>query len=88
MSNQMIWLDLPVLDLDRAIHFYSKVLDGDVLKQTVEGLSFGLLPHAQTSVSGCLVLAKPEEINEEYSEEVNTHTLITCDGEVEKLQKI
>ena len=31
MANQMVWCDIPVLDLDRAIRFYSVVL-GAVVK--------------------------------------------------------
>ena len=31
MANQIVWCDIPVLDLDRAIRFYSVVL-GAVVK--------------------------------------------------------
>ena len=55
MRNQIVWVDIPVLDLDRAIAFYSKVLAAPISKETVPGFSFGLLPHAGTNVSGCLV---------------------------------
>lgn len=62
MKNQIVWLDLPVLNLDRAISFYSTVLADEVQKQQFEQFSFGLLPHAETSVSGCLVPASEEDI--------------------------
>jgi predicted enzyme related to lactoylglutathione lyase len=55
MNNQFVWVDIPVVDLDRAIGFYSQVLGAPISKQTVPGSSFGLLPHAQQNVSGCLV---------------------------------
>jgi predicted enzyme related to lactoylglutathione lyase len=60
MANQIVWCDIPVKDLDRAITFYSAVLGGTVAKLSVEGMTFGLLPDADSGVSGCLVLdAKP-----------------------------
>jgi uncharacterized protein len=30
MANQIVWCDIPVLDLDRAVRFYSAVLGQDV----------------------------------------------------------
>lgn len=64
MNNQIVWVDIPVTDLDRAISFYSALLDGEVLKQTYDQFNFGLLPHADTSVSGCLIESPAEHINE------------------------
>jgi hypothetical protein len=60
MANQIVWCDIPVKDLDRAIKFYSAVLGQTVSKETVGEMTFGLLPDAYSGVSGCLVLdAKP-----------------------------
>ena len=33
MDNQITWVDMPVLDLDRAISFYSAILAGKVEKE-------------------------------------------------------
>jgi predicted enzyme related to lactoylglutathione lyase len=55
MANQIVWCDIPVKDLDRAVKFYSAVLGQPVAKQSFPGMTFGLLPHAEDSVSGCLV---------------------------------
>jgi predicted enzyme related to lactoylglutathione lyase len=55
MPNTIVWVDIPVLDLDRAIGFYSAVLGDKVTKESFAGGSFGLLPHAQQNASGCLV---------------------------------
>lgn len=63
MKDQIVWLDIPVTVLDRAIIFYSAILAGEVSKQQVEQRSFGVLPHAGTNVSGCLIPSAPEEIN-------------------------
>lgn len=59
MANQIVWCDIPVNDLDRAIKFYSAVLGQAVSKETFGEMSFGLLPHAKENISGCLV--KTEE---------------------------
>ena len=57
MANQIVWCDIPVTNLDRAVKFYTAVLGGKVEKLTVEGMTFGLLPDAHSGVSGCLVMA-------------------------------
>lgn len=62
MKNQIVWVDIPVLDIDRAIAFYSAILNDKVEKQTFNDFSYGLLPHAQTSVSGCLVPSPADQI--------------------------
>ena len=58
MSHQIVWCDIPVTDLDRAVRFYSAVLGRPVTKQSVAGVDFGLLPDADSGVSGCLVIGK------------------------------
>jgi predicted enzyme related to lactoylglutathione lyase len=58
MSNQIVWVDIPVGDLDRAVKFYSALLGEDVIKQSFSGFTLGLLPHADTHVSGCLVTSQ------------------------------
>ena len=64
MNNQIVWVDIPVIDLDRAISFYSAILNGEVKKQVFEQFKFGLLPHADTNVSGCLVQSPAEHITD------------------------
>mgnify|MGYP005819504797 CR=1 FL=1 len=64
MNNQIVWVDIPVTDLDRAIAFYSAVLAGEIKKESFEHFQFGLLPHADTSVSGCLVLSPKDHIHD------------------------
>ena len=62
MENQIVWVDIPVIDLTRAIEFYSALLNGEVKKEEFEHFTFGILPHADTNVSGCLVPSPPEQI--------------------------
>lgn len=54
IKNTFCWIDIPVLDLDRAIDFYAKILDEEVQKISEHGFEFGLLPHVENNVSGCL----------------------------------
>jgi uncharacterized protein len=54
-GNQVVWVDIPVADLDRAIAFYSGVLDAPVTREGGPGFLFGLLPHSEHGVGGCLV---------------------------------
>ncbi len=56
IHNTFCWVDIPVLDLDRAIHFYKAVLDMEVSKINEHGHEFGLFPHTDNSVAGCLTL--------------------------------
>jgi predicted enzyme related to lactoylglutathione lyase len=53
-TNTFCWIDIPVVDLDRAITFYSAILNTPVKKISEQGFEFGLLPHTEDSVSGCL----------------------------------
>jgi len=55
MQHQFVWVDIPVKDLDRAIGFYSAVLGEKVSLESFPGFRFGLLPHADNNISGCLV---------------------------------
>lgn len=53
-KNTFCWIDIPVIELDRAIAFYSAVLGTPVEKISEHGFEFGLLPHSEENVSGCL----------------------------------
>jgi len=52
--NRVVWFDVPVTDLDRAVRFYSAVLGAAVKKQEMPGMTFAVLPHEGDEVSGCL----------------------------------
>jgi predicted enzyme related to lactoylglutathione lyase len=56
MAHSVVWVDIPVVDLNRAIRFYSAVLGNTVQKQEFDGMALGLLPgfDGENSVSGCL----------------------------------
>jgi hypothetical protein len=54
MPNQIVWVDIPVVELDRAIRFYSAMLGTPVKKEEFSGMAMGLLPHQGEDVGGCL----------------------------------
>ena len=62
VANQIVWVDIPVLDLDRAVRFYSAVLGAEVRKQEYPGMTIALLPDADSGdVSGCLFTKDDEK---------------------------
>ncbi len=64
MANQIVWCDIPVLDLDRAVKFYSAPLGQEVKKHEFPGTTVGLLPHHDGEVGGCLVTSAEETPSE------------------------
>jgi uncharacterized protein len=56
-AHQVVWFDIPVLDLERAVRFYSVVL-GAPLEMVQAGFgtpTIALLPHPEGAITGCLV---------------------------------
>ncbi|MDR3614865.1 MAG: VOC family protein [Candidatus Obscuribacterales bacterium] len=56
VKNTFCWIDVPVTDLERAIKFYTAILGQTVQKIAEHGFEFGLLPHEENNVSGCLTV--------------------------------
>ena len=54
MTHRLVWFDIPVLDLERAIEFFSQVL-GIKVSKDFPGMPVGVLEHGEGEVSGCLV---------------------------------
>jgi predicted enzyme related to lactoylglutathione lyase len=54
--NTFCWIDIPVINLDRAIQFYAALLNTEIHKISEHGFEFGLLPHTEDNVSGCLAV--------------------------------
>ena len=56
--NQVVWIDIPVLNLDRAVKWYSAVLGCQVdVFDIGDGCKIGVLPH-EKGAGGCLVEEK------------------------------
>ncbi len=60
MPHQVVWFDIPVRDLNRAIRFYSSVLDRDVKKEP-GGMEIGVFEHSGDEVAGCLFRSDKEQ---------------------------
>lgn len=54
MANQVVWFDIPTIDLDRAVAFYSKVLNCEIGIDEYPGGRLAVLPHSGNDVAGCL----------------------------------
>jgi predicted enzyme related to lactoylglutathione lyase len=65
MANQVVWVDIPVLDLDRAIRFYSAVLGAKVNKEEYPEMAIGLLPGSDPDVTGCLFKSETDRPSSE-----------------------
>jgi uncharacterized protein len=65
MANQIVWCDIPVLDLDRAVKFYSAVLDQEVKKHEFPGMTVGVLPHGDGDAGGCLIQSADQKPSEQ-----------------------
>jgi len=62
VANQIVWVDIPVLDLDRAVRFYSAVLGAEVQKQEHSGITVAVLPCGDgNDVGGCLITKDDEK---------------------------
>ncbi len=64
MPNQVVWFDIPVRNLDRAVRFYSAVLGAQVSKHEFPGATVGLLPGGANEVNGCLVPVDADDENQ------------------------
>ena len=49
--NRIVWFDVPVNDLGRAVQFYSQVLDVEI-KEEFPGVA--VMTHQDSEVAGCL----------------------------------
>ena len=61
MANQIVWCDIPVTNLERAVQFYAAVLGQDIKAEEMGGMRMGILPHSDGQVGGCLVLSAGEK---------------------------
>jgi hypothetical protein len=59
-GQTLCWTDIPVIDLARAIKFYSAMLDAPVTDESQPGFEFALLPH-DDNASGCLTVSSDNQ---------------------------
>lgn len=53
-KNRVVWVDIPVVDLERAHAFYAAVLGVDVRREEFDGVAFSVLEHDDGN-GACLV---------------------------------
>src|SRR6266568_6568043 len=54
MSNVINWFEIPVTDMDRAIKFYSTILDKNIEKAQFAPMPYAFLPMVPGEVGGAL----------------------------------
>ncbi len=54
MKPNLVWFDIPAVDIDRAIQFYSAVLAAPVKKELIGDMPLGWLPTPDGGQMGCL----------------------------------
>ena len=55
IQGQIAWFELPVVNLDRAVMFYSKVLDLKIEKISILNTQYGIINKSSNIVKGALV---------------------------------
>jgi len=58
MKQNIVWFDIPSLDIDRALSFYSAVLGRQIKKEEFDGVVLGVLPTPDGGQQGDVVLVK------------------------------
>ena len=57
ISHAIVWIDVPVRNLERAATFYSFLLNTTLSIETVAGIRLVPFPHQDGQPSGCLYLS-------------------------------
>lgn len=55
MAHKLVWFDIPVKDINRAMKFYAFLFNENLTKDLYNNQVFAILPHQDDEVSGCLV---------------------------------
>jgi predicted enzyme related to lactoylglutathione lyase len=61
MTNQVVWVDIAVTDLERAVRFYSAVLGKPLPTHEMQGMTLAFLPSESGDVGGCLVTSEKDK---------------------------
>lgn len=54
MANAINWFEIPAANLDRAVQFYSKVLDKELPITDMMGAKLAFLPVERGEIGGCI----------------------------------
>jgi hypothetical protein len=73
MRDVINWFEIPVLDFDRALTFYSRLLEVIIQKEEMGELTMGFFPSDNKNVSGAIVQGSDYKPG-------NTGVLVYLDG--------
>lgn len=65
MSNAINWFELPAVNFERAVSFYSQVLGSPLQKVEGEGIVMGFFPTKDGGVGGCVAHGNGNKPNQE-----------------------
>jgi predicted enzyme related to lactoylglutathione lyase len=86
-ANTLCWTDIPAIDLDRAIKFYSAVLGEEVSKMSEQGVEYGLLPHEEQNASGCLCVGSDSAGSENKPSQNGPLVYLSVEGRLDDAVK-
>src|SRR6266403_3822153 len=86
-ANTLCWTDIPVTNLDRAVKFYSAVLDQEVSKFAEQGFEYGLLTHEEQSASGCLCVGSDSAGSENKPSQNGPLIYLSVEGRLDDATK-
>jgi predicted enzyme related to lactoylglutathione lyase len=83
MKNVVVWFDIPTLDFDRAVTFYSEILGEPIKVDTYMGQKLGFFPMDQgpEGVGGDIV---PPDANNKPSGQ-GTRIYLNCAGKLDEV---
>ena len=62
--NNIVWVDIPVVDLNRAVKFYSELLNLKIETEKHQDMEFAVLPCAtKGGITGCLAQNKDMKVS-------------------------
>lgn len=76
LHNRIVWVDIPVVELERAMAFYSAVLGIEVSQEQFGEIAFAVLAHSEGN-GACLVV-KPDEV----ARNGGLLVYLNCDGRI------
>jgi predicted enzyme related to lactoylglutathione lyase len=58
MKNAINWFEVPAVNFERAVKFYSTVLNTEIRTDNFEGMPYGFFPSDQEGVGGAITKAE------------------------------
>jgi len=81
MANAVVWFDIPSLDFDRAVKFYSDILGVPITVDTSMGMKLGMFSMEREGVGGDIT--PPDPSNRPSS--MGTRVYLNCEGKLDEV---